>query len=149
MIPTLSNAFVGYAVGTQVSVIGLYIAFVIPIILRLRAGESFERGAWHLGKHYKWIDWVAVIWIAVHLRSYSCSRSPRSASRGTKASPGTSSTTRRSWSCGALLLFGGWYVLSAHKWFKGPVRQGDESELERIEREYDSPEMPPAPTTGA
>jgi hypothetical protein len=35
----------------------------------------------------------------------------------------------------ALLLFGGWYVLSAHKWFKGPVRQGDEAELERIERE--------------
>ena len=25
---------------------------------------------------------------------------------------------------GALLLFGGWYVLSAHKWFKGPVRAG-------------------------
>ena len=24
---------------------------------------------------------------------------------------------------GALLLIGGWYVLSAHKWFKGPVRQ--------------------------
>ena len=31
---------------------------------------------------------------------------------------------------GALLLFGGWYVLSAHKWFKGPVRQGTEEELE-------------------
>jgi uncharacterized membrane protein len=34
---------------------------------------------------------------------------------------------------GALLLFGGWYVLSARKWFKGPVRQGSEEELERIE----------------
>ncbi len=28
---------------------------------------------------------------------------------------------------GAFLLFGGWYVLSAHKWFKGPVRQGDDA----------------------
>src|SRR5947208_5496450 len=45
MIPTLSNAFVGYAVGTSVAVIGLYIAFVLPIILRLRAGEAFERTA--------------------------------------------------------------------------------------------------------
>ena len=34
---------------------------------------------------------------------------------------------------GALLLFGGWYVLSAHKWFKGPVRMGTEEELERME----------------
>src|SRR5215218_3420466 len=61
MIPTLSNAFVGYAVGTSIAVIGLYIAFVLPIILRLRAGEAFERGAWHLGRHYKWIDWVAIV----------------------------------------------------------------------------------------
>ena len=64
MIPTLKNAFVGYAVGTSIAVIGLYIAFAIPIYLRVRAGEKFERGAWHLGRHYRWIDWVAVIWIA-------------------------------------------------------------------------------------
>jgi hypothetical protein len=38
-----------------------------------------------------------------------------------------------------LLLFGGWYVLSAHKWFKGPVRQGDDAELARIESEYETP----------
>src|SRR5918911_870129 len=63
MVPTLSNAFVGYAVGTSIAVIGLYIAFVLPIILRLRAGESFERGAWHLGGHYRWIDSIAIVWI--------------------------------------------------------------------------------------
>ena len=34
---------------------------------------------------------------------------------------------------GAFLLFGGWWVLSAKNWFKGPVRQGDEEELARIE----------------
>ena len=39
---------------------------------------------------------------------------------------------------GALLLFGGWYALSAKKWFKGPVRQGTEEELEEIERQYES-----------
>jgi amino acid transporter len=60
MVPTLKNAFVGYAVGTSIAVIGLYIAFAIPIYLRVRAGEAFERGAWHLGRHYRWIDWVAV-----------------------------------------------------------------------------------------
>ena len=45
----------------------------------------------------------------------------------------------------AFLLFGGWYWLSAKKWFKGPVRQGDQAELERIESEYGETQAPPAP----
>jgi len=65
MLPTLKNPTVGYAVGTSVAVIGLYIAFVLPIILRYRKGEGFERGAWHLGQHYRWIDPLAIVWIAL------------------------------------------------------------------------------------
>ena len=34
---------------------------------------------------------------------------------------------------GTFLLVGGWWLLSAHKWFKGPIAQGSEEELERIE----------------
>jgi len=49
----------------------------------------------------------------------------------------------------AFLLFGGWYVLSAHKWFKGPVRQGDDAELARIESEYDTPASAGVPTAGS
>jgi amino acid transporter len=135
MIPTLSNAFVGYAVGTSVAVIGLYIAFVLPIILRLRAGESFQRGAWHLGRHYKWIDWIAIIWIGfisiVFLLPF--------------ASVGIPGNEGFTWDFvnytpltvgGAFVLFGGWYALSAKHWFKGPVRQGTEEELEEIEAQY-------------
>ena len=33
----------------------------------------------------------------------------------------------------ALLLFGGWYLLSARKWFTGPVPMGTLEELERFE----------------
>src|SRR5665809_27318 len=65
MVPTLANAAVGYLVGTSIAVIGLYIAFVLPIILRLRAGDSFEHGSWSLGHHYKWIGSIAVAWIAI------------------------------------------------------------------------------------
>jgi hypothetical protein len=149
MIPTLSNAFVGYAVGTQIAVIGLYIAFVLPIILRLRAGESFERGAWHLGKHYKWIDWLAIIWIAFISIAFMLPF----------ASVGVPGNDGFTWDFvnytpilvfGALLLFGGWYLLSARKWFKGPVRQGDEEELERIEAEYERREKAaPSPAAGS
>jgi amino acid transporter len=138
MVPTLSNAFVGYAVGTSIAVIGLYIAFVLPIILRLRAGESFERGAWHLGKHYKWIDWVAILWIAFISIAFVLPF----------ASVGIPGNEGFTWdfvnytplTVGvAFVLFGGWYLLSARKWFKGPIVQGSEEELERIEREYETP----------
>ena len=148
MIPTLSNAFVGYAVGTQVSVIGLYIAFALPIILRLRAGESFERGAWHLGKHYKWIDWLAIIWIAFICIAFLLPFAK-------VGIPGNEGFT---WDFvnytpilvfGALFLFGGWYLISANKWFKGPVRQGDEAELERIEAQYEPSRPATAPTPGS
>ena len=65
MIPTLINGAIGYLVGTSIAVIGLYIAFALPIILRIKAGDRFEHGAWSLGKHYKWISPLAVVWIAL------------------------------------------------------------------------------------
>ena len=33
---------------------------------------------------------------------------------------------------------GGWYLLSARKWFKGPKVQGTKEELEAIERDLES-----------
>jgi hypothetical protein len=32
-----------------------------------------------------------------------------------------------------LLLVGIWWMVSARKWFKGPVREGSDEELARIE----------------
>ena len=43
---------------------------------------------------------------------------------------------------GALLFFGGWWLISAKNWFKGPVRMGTEEELERME-EGGGFKMPP------
>ena len=47
-----------------------------------------------------------------------------------------------------MLFFGGWWVLSAKKWFKGPVRMGTEEELEQLEEEqlgaFDFPTEEPA-----
>ena len=39
------------------------------------------------------------------------------------------------WFVGIGLVFGGWWVLSARHWFKGPIRMGTEEELERIEEQ--------------
>ena len=40
-------------------------------------------------------------------------------------------------SLGTLLLVGGWWILSANKWFKGPISQGTPEELARIEAQYE------------
>jgi amino acid transporter len=135
MIPTLWNAVVGYLVGTSIAVIGLYIAFAIPVYLRWRAGDRFERGAWHLGEHYRWIDPLAIAWIVLICILFMLPIAPA----------GVPWDDAFDWNVvnyapltvgGALLLFGGWYALSAKRWFKGPVRQGTEEELERIEERY-------------
>ena len=124
MIPTLANGVVGYAVGTSIAVIGLYIAFALPIILRIRQGDRFERGAWSLGNHYKWIAPVSVAWIALVCVLFLLPFSP-------SGIPGPDFD----WNLvnyapitvlGALVLFGGWYLLSAKKWFTGPVREIDD-----------------------
>jgi amino acid transporter len=133
MLPTLANAAIGYLVGTSIAVIGLYIAFAIPIYLRIRAGDRFEHGAWSLGNHYKWISPLAVIWIVVVCILFLLPVSP-------KGIPGPDFD----WSVvnyapltvgGAVILFGGWYLLSARKWFTGPVREaGSDEELTDIEQ---------------
>ena len=64
MVPAIWNYLVGYAAGTAIAVIGLYIAFAIPVYLRLRHGDKFEHGAWSLGRHYKWLGWVSIVWVA-------------------------------------------------------------------------------------
>src|ERR671931_615452 len=138
MIPTLWNGIIGYAVGTSIAVIGLYIAFMLPIILRFRAGESFERSAWHLGRHYKWIDVLAIAWIIfisiVFLLPFAFGGIPWNKGFDWNLVNYTPLTVG-----GAFVLLGGWYLLSARKWFKGPVVQGTEEELERIEAEYEPP----------
>src|SRR5579871_1279339 len=44
LLPTYWNTTVGYFVGTSIGTTALYIAFILPVILRLRAGDAFERG---------------------------------------------------------------------------------------------------------
>ena len=40
----------------SIGVIGLYIAYVTPVYLRWRAGDSFQQGAWNLGNRWRWIN---------------------------------------------------------------------------------------------
>ena len=50
---------------TSIGTIGLYIAYVAPVYLRWRAGDSFQQGSWNLGDKWRWINPVAVIFVIV------------------------------------------------------------------------------------
>ena len=53
-----------YALAS-VTVVGLYIAYIIPVYLRWRMGDSFVPGPWTLGNKYKWMCPMAVIEVIV------------------------------------------------------------------------------------
>ena len=113
-----------YAV-VSIGVIGLYLAFFIPIWLRWREGSKFKAGEWNLGKNYKWMNLVALFEIAVVCIYFILPFEPA-------AVPGNENFT---WLAvnyapilvGITLLFlWVWWHSSVKKWFKGPIRQLEE-----------------------
>jgi amino acid permease (GABA permease) len=117
---------VAYFAVTSIAVIGLYIAYVIPTLLRRLAGDSFQRGPWHLGRWSPVIGWVGVVWVCIITVLFML--------------PTVSPITWHSfnYTCiavGVVLLYATvfWFA-SARKWFTGPRAQGDEAALEAIEK---------------
>ncbi|MGB2713606.1 MAG: amino acid permease [Vicinamibacterales bacterium] len=55
-----------YAVVTSISVIGLYVSYIIPVYLAWRrrgTAAAAERGPWHLGRFGASINVVAIVWV--------------------------------------------------------------------------------------
>ena len=128
LVPTWWNNVAGYYVATSIGATSLYIAYALPVILRLRAGSQFEPGAWSLGKHHRWINSIAIAWIVLISIVFMLPTSPAGMPWGSEFdlnfvnyAPVTIGA--------ALMLFGGWYALSARRWFTGPVRMGSDEAL--------------------
>jgi amino acid transporter len=135
MIPAIWNYLVGYAVGTAIAVIGLYIAFILPVWLRWRKGDTWdEPRAWSLGRHYKWVDAIAIAWVAIITLLFIFPLYKSGLPWEDDFSWELTNYTVL-WFAAIGLIFGGWWALSAKNWFKGPVRMGTEEELERMEEE--------------
>jgi amino acid transporter len=140
-----TNGAIAYAAVTSIATIGLYIAYAIPIYLRLRQGAAWEPGEWTLGKWYKPIGIVACLWVVFISILFIMPVAPA----------GIPWNAKFTWLSvnyapiavgGTILLVGGWWLLSARKWFKGPVVQGSDEELARIEAKYGEGGRPsPAP----
>ncbi|GHG36673.1 MULTISPECIES: amino acid permease [Amycolatopsis] len=125
-LPYLWSATAYYAV-TSIAVVGLYVAYVIPVFLRVRRGDSFEAGPWNFGKWGKPIGIVASVWVACIFVLFMLP----------PASPITVDSFNYT-PVAFLVVLGGaalWWVVSARKWFKGPKVQGSEAELAAVEQE--------------
>lgn len=53
-----------YFAVTSIAVIGLYIAYVVPVLLR-RLNRDFTPGPWNLGRWSPFVGWVAVVWVII------------------------------------------------------------------------------------
>jgi amino acid transporter len=138
MVPTFADATIGYLVATSITVIALYSAYALPIFLRMRQGAKFEPGAWTLGRHYRWVNSIALTWIAAITILFIMPVTPggipfRQGFTWTVVNYAPLSLAA------ALLLIGGWWLLSARHWFRGPVPQASFAELEAADSPAASP----------
>ena len=129
--PYLWNSVAYFAV-TSIAVIGLYVAYVMPVLMRRINGSAFKAGPWQLGAWSPILGWIAVVWV-VFISVLFCLPQVKN--------------TPFSWSLfnytpiALAVVIGStsiWYVVSARKWFKGPKVQGTAEELAAIERDLEA-----------
>jgi amino acid permease (GABA permease) len=128
-LPYLVNS-TAYAAVTSIAVIGLYIAYVLPTFLRLRQGESFQRGPWHLGRWSYLVGWIAVVWVIIITILFMLPT----------VSPITKGNFNYTVVAVAVVVGFAWiyWAVSAKNWFAGPRVQGTAEELAAIEHELES-----------
>ncbi len=123
---------VAFFAVVSVAVIGLYLAFLIPIVLRWRLGDAFEPGSWTNGPKYKWMNMLAAVEIVVISVYFVLPFTPS----------GVPFSSDFAWSSvnyapvltiGTLLVLAIWWHTSAKKWFTGPKHTIDEAVLEAFD----------------
>lgn len=110
---------VAFFAVVSIGVIGLYVAFAIPIFYRWKAGSNFTPGGWTLGANYKWMCIVALVEIVVTsivaLLPTSTGGAPWYGGFAWKYVNYTILVVP-----GALLILWIYWHVSVKNWFKGP-----------------------------
>ena len=130
-LPYLWNT-AAYAAVTSIAVIGLYIAYLIPVFLRRINPSAFTPGPWKLNDTWgPIIGWIAIVWVI-----FICIllMLPQFSWKG-----GVAFNAWFNYTPVVVIVvigFAGiWFAVSARKWFKGPKVQGSAEELAEIERD--------------
>jgi amino acid transporter len=122
--PTFPWAF--FAI-TGICTVGLYVAYAIPIYLRLRQGDAFQPGPWTLGRHYRWINTIAVVWVAITVVIFFLPFGPASVPWFDEFDLPAFNYTPLVAVIGVLVWI--WWVVSAKNRYTGPVRTLEEDEV--------------------
>jgi amino acid transporter len=126
-----------YFAITSICTVGLYLAYIIPVYLRLRKGDSFQAGVWTLGRKYKWVNIGAIVFVVLVVYALD-------GPTNVAGAPWNSEFTWTSFNYSPLVLVVGlivgiWWWVDAKNRFHGPVRTIDEAEFEA------SPDPPASP----
>ncbi|PSC72663.1 amino-acid permease BAT1-like protein isoform X1 [Micractinium conductrix] len=115
---TMLGSSVAFIAISSIGIIGLECSYILPIFLRLTVARKwFKKGPFHLGRFSIVIGWIGVVWgcfisVVLILPTYY---------------PVTNKNFN--YACvmlgGTILLALLTWVLTARKWFKGPVRNVD------------------------
>ncbi|MCW2770563.1 MAG: amino acid/polyamine/organocation transporter, superfamily [Aeromicrobium sp.] len=123
---------VAFFAVTSIAVIGLYLAFAIPIWLRWRKGDAFEAGSWNNGAKYKWMNLIAVaeiVIVSIYLMMpFVPGAVPFHEDFAWKFVNYAPIVT-----IGAFLLLAIWWNVSAKRWFKGPIHNIDPAVAELLD----------------
>jgi amino acid permease (GABA permease) len=132
VLPALWNN-TAYLAATAIAVIGLYVAYVAPVFLRLR-DPGFQVGVWNLGRWSTPVGWLAVIWVAFICVLFVL--------------PTTYPITALNFNytiVAVAVVVGGawlWWALGARRWFTGPQHTVDEPQTPaeaEVRHEHEAP----------
>ena len=114
---------------TGICTVGLYLAYIIPVYLRLRAGDSFQTGPWNLGRRYRLVNVLAILFVIVVVYSLNLPYDPS----GLPWNEGfdAANVNYTPFAIILPLIFGVWYLISAKDKYQGPVRTLEEDEVTR------------------
>jgi amino acid transporter len=119
-----------YFAITAICTVGLYLAYIIPVYLRLRMGDRFQPGAWNLGRHYRWVNIGGIAFVVLVVYALDIP----TVSTGV---PWNSGFTWTAVNYSPLVLLVGiivaiWWQLGAKNKYDGPVRTIDTDELGHV-----------------
>jgi amino acid transporter len=114
---------------TGICTVGLYLAYIIPVYLRLRAGDRFEPGPWNLGRRYRLVNILAIAFVILVVFSLDLPYTPAGLPWNDDFDASLINYTP--FAIVVPLIFGVWYLISAKNKYQGPVRTLEEDEVTR------------------